>query len=147
MSCYVYSPVDGLEAMDTVSDLGAIPSIALGSDFSVFIGGVLRPEAANWIGEISTPRAYFGSFLVSKEIIRKLALLGELQVVFKDALSVSVSNARKRERERDKERDIIFIIFWKNLFICLIPCYFSSANSLDRCADRFASPRSDISPV
>lgn len=105
MSCYVYSPVDGLEAMDTVSDLGAIPSIALGSDFSVFIGGVLRPEAANWIGEISTPRAYFGSFLVSKEIIRKLALLGELQVVFKDALSVRAcvcKQARKRERQRKR---------------------------------------------
>lgn len=104
MSCYVYSPVDGLEATEIVNDLGSIPSIALGSDFSVFIGGVLRPEAANWIGDISTPRAYFGSFLVSKEIIRKLSLLGELQVVFKDALSVSVFNARKKERERQRKK-------------------------------------------
>ncbi|EAR94687.2 latrophilin/CL-like GPS domain protein (macronuclear) [Tetrahymena thermophila SB210] len=87
-SCYIYSPSIQAQAFQAVST-GTTANNNLGSSFTIFLGGVLRPAFANWFGAVSIPRVYVNSYYEDINSINKLLMIGKFTQIYREYLSIN----------------------------------------------------------
>ncbi|KAL4471652.1 hypothetical protein ABPG74_008545 [Tetrahymena malaccensis] len=87
-SCYIYSPSIQSKTFSAVST-GSTQNNNLGSNFAIFLGGVLRPSFANWFGQVSIPRVYVNSYYEDINSINKLLMIGKFTQIYREYLSTS----------------------------------------------------------